>query len=120
MEEIKSLLTREEIRRFQKAAREGDKEHLKDWMKRFEYQIHQQYEKWYQHQLSESIDNFILTIIYTLHFNEKTKFGNNRITDFMEDLYETVDMFRRGEAKPEDYKQQLIEEGIIVKKKEKK
>lgn len=119
MDEIKSLLTREEIRRFQKAARDGNKEHLKEWMKQFEYQIHKQYEKWYQQELAEAIDNFTLTIIYTLHFNEKTKFGNNRIADFMEDLFETVDMFRRGEANPEDYRKQLRDDGIISKKRKK-
>ena len=120
MEKLKSLLTREEIRRFQKAARDGNKEHLKDWMKQFEYQIQKQYENWYQKELADIIDTFILTIIYTLHFNEKTRFGNNRITDFMEDLLETVDMFRRNEASPEDYKKQLKDDGIIIKKKERK
>lgn len=36
------------------------------------------YEKEYQRQLGEAIDNFILTIVYTLHFNEKTKFRRQK------------------------------------------
>ena len=33
----------------------------------------------------------------------------------MEDLLETIDMFRRGEAVPADYRKQLKEDGINVK-----
>lgn len=36
------------------------------------------YFKKYEEQLAESIDNFILTIVYTLHFNEKTKFRRQK------------------------------------------
>lgn len=120
MKKIEELVTKEEIRRLQKAARDGNKEHLKDWIKQFDFQVHQQYERWYKEELEHSIDNLILTIIYTLHFNEKTRFGNARLTDFMEDLLETIDMFRREEAKPEDYRKQLKDDGIIIKNKESK
>ena len=57
-------------------------------------QYEQAYEQRYQEDLGHSIDLFLLAIVYTLHFNEKTKFGNNRIEDFMNDLFITVDMFR--------------------------
>lgn len=72
------------------------------------------YKKSYEEQLENAIDIFMMTIVYTLHFNESTKFGNKRIQDFMDDLIETVDMFRRGEAKPEDYEEQLKKEGIKI------
>ena len=52
------------------------------------------YEQEYKKQLDKAIEIFIIAIKYTLHFNEKTKFGNERIKDFMEDLLSTVDMFR--------------------------
>lgn len=72
------------------------------------------YEKMYQEELGLAIDNLYVTIIYTLHFNSKTKFGNERIADFMEDLIETIDMFRRKEAIPEDYIEQLRAEKIKI------
>ena len=65
---------------------------------RKEYEI--AYQKKYKEDLGNSIDLFLLAIVYTLHFNEKTKFGNNRIQDFMEDLLVTVDYFRTGEYDP--------------------
>ena len=122
MDEIKTLVTRDEIRRLQKAVKDNNKQKLWEWAIQFEKQISQEYEKVLekeiQSQLAESIDIFILTIIYTLHFNEKTRFGDKRISDFMEDLFETVDMFKRGEAVPDDYRKQLADDGIIIKKSE--
>ena len=115
MEGIKSLITREEIKRLEKAAKDKNKVKLSDWAKQFEYQISLEYDKWYKEQLGEAIDNFIFTMVYTLRFNESTNFGNKRIRGFMDDLLETVDMFRRGEANPDDYKKQLKEHGIVVK-----
>ena len=71
---------------------------LEQFSNRMNYQLRkeyeQAYEKKYQEDLGNSIDLFLLAIVYTLHYNEKTKFGNNRIEDFMEDLFITVDMFR--------------------------
>lgn len=52
------------------------------------------------------------TVRYTLHFNEKTKFGQARIDDFMEDLKVTIDNFRTGEFHVEDYEEQLGADGI--------
>lgn len=111
---FKSLINRDELRRLEKAARDKDKRKLVDWSVQFEEQLRQEYNREYQRELSDSIDVFILTIIYTLHFNEKTKFGNKRIKDFTDDLFETVDMFRRGEAVPDDYRKQLAEDKIYV------
>lgn len=83
-----------------------------DYNLRKEYQ--KAYEKKYEEDLLNSIDIFILAIIYTLHFNEKTRFGNNRIEDFMNDLFVTVDNFRTGEYDPEEYRQILKKDGINV------
>lgn len=78
----------------------------------------QYYEKKYKEDLSNAIDNFILTIVYTLRYNQYTRFGNKRINDFMEDLFVTIDMFRTGEYKPEEYRKELEEDGIkIISKK---
>lgn len=80
--------------------------------------IENYYEAKYQKDLGEAIDHFLLAIVYTLHFNEKTAFGNARITDFMDDLMATVDSFRTKEYSPEEYIEILRKEGInIIKSK---
>ncbi len=114
MEKPNSIFDRNELRRLEKAAKDKNKMKLAEWAYQFEEQISKHYEQYFQEELGKSIDNFILTIVYTLHFNENTKFGNKRIADFMDDLLETIDMFRREEAVPEDYRKQLKEDGIIV------
>jgi len=118
-ENIKRLLDRNEIRRLQKSARDKDIRKLAEWGYQFEDTIRQEYEKNFeetvQKELLQSIDNFIIAIIYTLHFNEKCKFGGKRIDDFMEDLLATVDNFNDGSYSPETYKEILKKEGIEIK-----
>ena len=77
-----------------------------------EYEI--AYEKKYQEDLGNSIDIFLLAIVYTLHFNEIAHFDNEQIEDFMNDLLVTVDYFRTGEYDPEQYRQQLLKDGINI------
>ena len=71
-----------EIRRLQKAAREGNKKHLIEWFEQFDDQIRREYEHAFQCELGDAVTNFCIAIAYTLHFNEKTKFGAKRIRDF--------------------------------------
>ena len=59
----------------------------------------------------------LFTVRYTLHFNEKTKFGQARIEDFMEDLVVTINNFENGEYNVEDYKEQLRKDGIVFESK---
>ena len=118
LEKMLSLLDKNEMHRLKKAAKENNMMKLYDWATQLEYQLSQQYERVFEKELEDSIDNFILTIVYTLHFHESTKFGKKRITDFMDDLLETIDMFKRGEAVPQDYKDQLKKDGIIFKGKD--
>lgn len=108
-----------EIRRLQKAAREKNISHLIDWIKQFDDQVGRDYENAFQKELSEAIDNFCLAIAYALHFSEKTKFGEKRIKEFLNDTFVTVDMFRKGEYSPEEYKKQLSKAGIKIFDKEK-
>lgn len=115
---IKSLINKEELRRLEKAAKDKDKRKLADWARQFEEQICYEYELKFKEELGSFIDILMLTVVYTLHFNESTKFANKRINSFMEDLLETIDMFRRGEAVPEDYREALKKDNIIVKGKE--
>ena len=107
-----SITTRDEIRRLEKAARNKDKRKLWEWAIQFENQIKQEYEKNYEEDLGNSIDIMCLALAYTLSFNEKTKFGVDRLTDFLDDFFVTVDMFSSGEYSPEDYAKQLEKKGI--------
>src|SRR5699024_7699815 len=96
------------------AAREKDKKHLLEWAEQFENQIRQEYENAFQKELGDAIDNFCIAIAYALRFSEKTKFGNKRIKEFMDDVFVTVDMFTKGEYSPVDYRQELIKSGITI------
>ena len=107
-----TITTKEEIRRLEKAARDKDRKKLWDWAIQFENQIKQEYEKNYEEDLGTSIDIMCLALAYTLSFNEKTKFGVDRLTDFLDDFFVTVDMFSSGEYLPEDYVKQLEKKGI--------
>lgn len=112
--DIESLFNRSELRRLEKAAKEKDKMKLAEWAAQFEESMNNRYEKHFKDQLADMIDNFLLTIVYTLHFNESTKFGNKRIESFVDDLMATVENFKTGAYNPEDYKKELKEDGIKI------
>lgn len=76
------------------------------------YQMY--YENKYKEDLLHSIDIYIIAIMYTLHFNEKTNFGAARMRDFMEDLMSTIDNFTDGSYSPEEYKEILRKDGIEI------
>ena len=88
-----------EIRRLEKAARDKDKNKLIEWGMQFENQIRDEYDKEYDRAFKEDfanvVDTFCLAITYTLHFNEKTKFGKERTINFLNDLLVTVDLIRK-------------------------
>ena len=107
-----TITTKEEIRRLEKAARDKDRKKLWEWAKQFENQIKKEYEDVFEEDLGNSIDIMCLALAYTLTFNEKTKFGVDRLTDFLDDFFVTVDMFSTGEYSPEDYAKQLEKKGI--------
>ena len=115
---MSSLLGRDEIRRLEKAARDKNKQKLIDWIRQFEHQLdtllRKDYEKMYQEEVNFSIQNFITAVAYSLYFSEENYIDKNNLADFMSDLFVTVDMFRTGEYKPEDYKEQLAEERIYI------
>ena len=114
--EIARLFDKNELRRLEKAAREKDKAKLVEWGKNFEKRVIDLYEKEYLNIIQESINTLLLTIIFSLHFNEKTKFGNKRINDFMKDLIEVVNGFTRGEFSPQEYEEMLNKDNIYLKR----
>ena len=62
------------------------------------------------------MQNFITAIAYTLHFSEEVQLKQDELASFMDDLFISVDMFRKGEYKPEEYEEQLKEDGIQIAK----
>ena len=106
------LINRDERRRLEKAAREKDKKHLVAWAEQFEDQIRREYEKSFEDELDNSVENFLVAIVYTLHFSELTQFGKKRINEFCGDMMSTVDMFTSKEYTPAEYKEILEKEGI--------
>lgn len=103
-------MSREETRKYLKQLNTPDK--MKNYLRQAELKMKREYEKAYRGQLLKAIDLIMFTVRYTLHFNEKTKFGQARIDDFMNDLIVTIDNFRTEEFNLEDYKEQLKADGI--------
>ena len=98
---------------------------IEQYSKELDYRIREEYrkiyEEKYQKEIERSIHNFIVAIVYSLHFSEETQFDNKTVQSFMQDLLATIELFRTEEATPESYKKQLDKDGIsivISKKKE--
>lgn len=115
---MKNLLNRDELRRLEKAAREKNKKYLMQWAMSYEDMLRREYDKDYREEVQNAIDNFLVAIVYTLHFSEETKFGPKKLPSFMEDLMVTIDMYRTGEYKPDEYLEELSKCGIHFKTKD--
>lgn len=76
--------------------------------------LRKEFEDAYKDELDSSIQNFITAIAYTLHYNEEIHLQHDELVSFMDDLFVSVDMFRKGEYRPEEYKEQLKEDGIEI------
>lgn len=121
-------MNRGEFRRLQKAHKKsydtGNKEYLFEWASNLEKNIteelRKEYEKNFIDELENAIDSFIISLMYVLHFSEKTKFGPKRLQEIMNDINATVDMFNTGEYSPNEYKEILEKDGIFLKSKGKK
>lgn len=110
------MLTREEYRQIKGFSREQMTKWIAYHNQMMSNNLRKQYEAAYQDELSDSIQNFITSIGYTLHFNDDINLDPDKMASFMDDLFETVDMFRRGEAKPDDYAEELEKDGIKLRK----
>ena len=84
--ENKTLITKEELKRLKRALKDKNENKILDWAREFECQVEQKYTRIYKEELDMAVDNFILTIVYTLRYNECTNFGGKRIDSFMKDL----------------------------------
>ena len=111
-------MDRNELRRLQKAARENDKKHLAEWAENFqnqmEYLLRKEYESRYQDEMKHSVENMIIAVAYTAHFSEETNLKKGCLGEFMSDLFATLDMYRTGEFKPEEYRKELTDNGVDI------
>lgn len=115
---MKSLVSRDELRRLEKAAREKDKAKLRDWAIQYEKSISSYiqdgYEKIYQRELANGFDILMLAVIYTLFNDDYIKIDADKIELFLDNFYKTIDGYRSGEYKPSDYLDKLEKAGIVL------
>lgn len=113
-----NLINRSELRRLQKAARDNNKTALSDWAYQFEqqirYELKQEYEKFYKGVLSESIDNLLVALTYTIVYSDNINIDLDDVPQLLNDIFATIDFYRTGEFKPDDYRKKLAEVGIFL------
>lgn len=105
-----SKLNRAELRRLEKVY--TNKQKLLEWADKYDESVRKEYDIIFRDELRDSIDNFCTAIAYTAKFSEVTSLSNDKLLEFMEDLFVTIDMFRLGEYLPEDYVKSLSDAGI--------
>ena len=110
------MVNRSEIRRLEKAAKNGDKKVLAQWAIDYETQIASElrilYNKRYMEEIEDSISNMMIAIAYTLYYSEEVQIEKEAIPDFIADLLATVDTYKTGESTPVEYKEELQKIGI--------
>lgn len=113
---MRRLLGKEEVRRLQKAARDGNKNKLAEWIEQTENYLCEEYRKEYeklvQEETQQTINNFLAALVYTLAFTEELEITFDQVKGVLDDLYSTVDMYKRGEYKPQEYLDKLKEAGL--------
>lgn len=107
-------LSREEFRSIKGFSREQMGKWLQGYYNVTYNSLRKDFETTYKDELDSSVQNFITAIAYTLHFNEDVNLQHDELNSFMEDLFVSVEMFRKGEYNPDDYREQLKEDGIVI------
>ena len=83
-----------ELNRLQRCAKNKDKKEIIKWGQEFEAMLNKKfydiYKKQYMIWLEETFKDLDTALMYTLHFNEYTKFGNKRLKSVMDDLGTTM------------------------------
>lgn len=109
-------LNRDEYRNLKSFSREQMEKWLQGYYNITYNSLRKEFESLYKDELDSSVQNFITAIAYTLHYNEDVHLQRDELNSFMEDLFVSVEMFRKGEYNPEDYREQLREDGIEIAK----
>lgn len=107
-----------ELNRLQRCAKNKDKKEIIKWGQEFEAMLNKKfydiYKKQYMIWLEETFKDLDTALMYTLHFNEYTKFGNKRLKSVMDDLAVTMRGFYKGEFERKDYNRMLLDDGINI------
>lgn len=107
-----------ELNRLQRCAKNKDKKEIIKWGQEFEAMLNKKfydiYKKQYLIWLEETFKDLDTALMYTLHFNEYTKFGNKRLKSIMDDLAITLKGFYKGEFERKDYNKMLTDDGINI------
>ena len=107
-----------ELNRLQRCAKNKDKKEIIKWGQEFENRLNKKYYEIYKKQymiwLEETFKDLDTALMYTLHFNEYTKFGNKRLKSVMDDLATTMRGFYRQEFDRKDYNKMLVDDGINI------
>ena len=107
-----------ELNRLQRCAKNKDKKEIIKWGQEFEAMLNKKfydiYKKQYMIWLEETFKDLDTALMYTLHFNEYTKFGNKRLKSIMDDLAITLKGFYKGEFERKDYNKMLTDDGINI------
>ena len=109
-------LSRDEFRHLKSFSKEQMEIWLQGYYNITYNRLRKEFEEAYKDELDSSIQNFITAIAYTLHYNEEAHLQRDELASFMDDLFVSVDMFRKGEYRPEEYEEQLKEDGIEIAK----
>ena len=107
-------LSRDEFRTLKGFSKEQMEKWLQGYYNVTYNSLRKEFNDAYKDELDSSVQNFITAIAYTLHYNEDVHLQHDELSSFMEDLFVSVEMFRKGEYKPEEYKEQLKEDGIVI------
>ena len=109
-------LSRDEFRNLKSFSKEQMERWLQGYYNITYNSLRKEFNDAYKDELDSSVQNFITAIAYTLHFNEDIHLQHDELASFMDDLFVSVEMFRKGEYNPEDYREQLREDGIEIAK----
>lgn len=107
-------LSREDFRAIRSMPRDALEKWLQGYYNVTYNSLRKEFESAYKDELDSSVQNFITAIAYTLHYNEDVHLQHDELNSFMEDLFVSVELFRKGEYNPDDYKEQLKEDGIVI------
>ena len=107
-------LSRNEFRNIKGLSKEQMEKWLQGYYNVTYNSLRKEFESAYKDELDSSIQNFITAIAYTLHYNEDVHLQHDELASFMDDLFVSVEMFRKGEYNPDDYREQLKGDGIEI------
>ena len=107
-------LSRDEFRTLKGFSKEQMEKWLQGYYNVTYNSLRKEFNDAYKDELDSSVQNFITAIAYTLHYNEDVHLQHDELNSFMEDLFVSVELFRKGEYRPEEYREQLKEDGIVI------